>query len=307
MNSMLPRVLEWGPPSIVMKPSLLVFLCLSGVWAQTPAAPTLPELPDETVVATFDDGGTFTMGEFKKIYSFMPPEQQRLVLQDRKAFLQQWALMRKLALMAEAAKLDQQSPTKDAIRYNRTQIMSQAELDHVLQSIEVEPAEIVKYYDINKDKYRQVHVRAIYIAFGGKKLSEEDARAKAAKIVGQARGGADFIKLVKENSDDETSRAKDGDFATLRPGDNIPDAVRAAVFSLKQKGDVSDPVRQPNGFYLFRADEVVQTPLSQIRDQIFTEIKQKHFADWLEQSNKDAKVTFSNPAFIGSAPAQPAK
>jgi peptidyl-prolyl cis-trans isomerase C len=288
-------------------PSVLAFVCLTAAWAQNQPAPSLPDLPDETVVATFDDGGTFTMGEFKKIYAFMPPEQQRMVLQDRKAFLQQWAFMRKLARMAEAAKLDQQSPTKEALAYNRTQIMSQAQLDHTLQSIEVGPAEIVKYYDINKDKYRQVHVRAIYIAFGGKKLSEDAAKAKAAKLAEQARGGADFIKLVKENSDDETSRAKDGDFATLRPADNIPDAVRTAVFALKQKGDVSDPVRQPNGFYVFRADEVIVTPLSRIRDQIFTEIKQKHFSEWLEQSNKGAKLLFTNPAFIGASPAQAAK
>jgi parvulin-like peptidyl-prolyl isomerase len=180
--------------------------------------------------------------------------------------------------------------------------MSQAQLDHTLQSIEVQPAEIVKYYDINKDKYRQVHVRAIYIAFGGKKLAEEDARAKAAKLAEQARGGADFVKLVKENSEDETSKAKDGDFATLRPADNIPDAVRNAVFALKQTGDISDPVRQPNGFYVFKADEIKVAPLSQIRDQIFTEIKQKHFADWLEKSNREVKVE-SNPAFLESAPA----
>jgi hypothetical protein len=286
--------------------SVPVFLCLIAARAQTPATPAIPDLPDETVIATFDDGATFTMGEFKRVYGLMPPEQQRMVANDRKAFLQQWAFMRKLALMAEAAKLDQQGPTRDALAYSRTQILSQAQLDHVLQSIEVQPAEIVKHYDVNKDKYRQVHVRAIYIAFGGKKLSEDDARAKAAKLAGEARGGADFVKLVKENSDDETSREKDGDFATLRPADNIPDAVRTAIFALK-KGEISDPVRQPNGFYVFRADEVIVTPLSRVRDQIFSEIKQKHFTDWLAQSNKDTKLVFNSPAFLGSGSAPAAK
>lgn len=283
-------------------PSLLIFVCLAAAWAQTPSAPALPDLPDATVIATFDDGTTFTMGEFRKVFAFMAPEQQRGVLQARRAFLQQWAFMRRLAKMAETNKLDQQSPAKDALMYNRTQILSQSQLDHVLQSIEVQPAEIVKYYDINKDKYKQVHVRAIYVAFGGKKLSEDEARAKAAKLVEQARGGADFVKLVKENSDDETSKAKDGDFATLRPADNIPDAVRTAVFALKDKGDISDPVRQPNGFYIFKADEVILAPLSKIRDQIFTEIKQKHFGEWLEQSNKETKVEFNSPAFLSAAP-----
>ena len=108
----------------------------------------------------------------------------------------------------------------------------------------VEPADITKYYDANKQKYTQVRVKAIYIAFsddasssagkGKKPLTEAEAKAKAAKLKTALKGGADFVKLVKENSDDETSREKDGDFATLRSTDNIPDAFRAAVFALKQ-------------------------------------------------------------------------
>jgi hypothetical protein len=35
---------------------------------------------------------------------------------------------------------------------------------------------------------------------------------------------------------DETSRQKDGDFATLRSSDNIPDAFRKAVFAMKLRG-----------------------------------------------------------------------
>jgi parvulin-like peptidyl-prolyl isomerase len=110
---------------------------------------------------------------------------------------------------------------------------------------------------------------------------------------------------VKENSDDETSKAKDGDFATLRRNDNIPDAIRAAVFSLKQ-GEVTEPVRQPNGFYLLRADQVSYRPLSQVRDEVFTQLKQQHYAQWLDQTNRDTKVEFTNPAFLGDA-AAPAK
>ncbi len=85
------------------------------------------------------------------------------------------------------------------------------------------PSDIVKYYDSNKQKYTQVRVKAIYIAFnddaaassaskGKKPLSEAEAKAKAVKLLAAIKGGADFVKLVKENSDDETSREKDGEF-----------------------------------------------------------------------------------------------
>ncbi len=300
---------------------LLLFVCLAAAWAQTPPAqpsappPAVPDLPDSTVIAVFEDGSQFTMGDFKKIYAVLPPQNQQLALRDRKTFLQQWAFMRKLSLMAEKLKLDEQSPTREQLNYYRMMIMSQAKLNEALDAISVDPAEIVKYYDVNKEKYKQVKVKAIYISFasdpaaaakGGKKpLSEEQAKAKATKLLSEIRAGADFVKLVKENSDDETSRAKDGDFATLRPSDNVPDAVRNAVFALKQ-GEVSEPVRQPNGFYLLRAEEVTYRPLSQVRDEIFSQLKQQQYSKWLEETNRDTKVEYTSPAFLGVTPLAPA-
>ena len=117
-----------------------------------------------------------------------------------------------------------------------------AEIGAAINQIVVQPGEIVKHYDSNKRKYTHVRVKAIYIAFsddaaagsrdkGKRPLTEAEAKAKADKLLAAIKGGADFVKLVKENSDDETSRQKDGDFATLRSSDNIPDAFRTAVFA----------------------------------------------------------------------------
>ena len=290
--------------------NVFLFACCSVAWAQTApapaAAPQMPDIPDQTTIAVFDDGVKLTMGDFKKIFAVLPPDNQPLALRNRQTFLQQWAFMRKLAQMAEKQKLDLESPAREQLDYSRLMILSQAELAGALNSIIVEPAEIVKYYDTDKERFKEVRVKAIYVSFGkgGKAPSEDEAKAKAARLLAEIRGGADFVKLVKENSDDETSKAKDGDFATLRRNDNIPDAIRAAVFSLKQ-GEVSEPVRQPNGFYLLRAEEVQYRPLSQVRDEIFTELRQRHYSQWLEQTNKDAKVEFTSPAFL-SDPAAPA-
>ncbi|MGA2722685.1 MAG: peptidylprolyl isomerase [Bryobacteraceae bacterium] len=295
--------------------SVFVFACCSAVWAQTApapgpggtAAPQMPDIPDQTTIAVFDDGVQFTMADFKKIIAVLPPDNQPLAMRDRKTFLQQWAFMRKLAQMAEKQKLDQENPAREQLEYSRLMILSQAKLAEALNSLTVEPAEIVNFYDTNKERFKEIRVKTIYVSFGngGKARTEDEAMAKATKLLADIRGGADFVKLVKENSEDETSKAKDGDFATLRRNDNIPDAIRTAVFSLKQ-GEVSEPVRQPNGFYLLRADEVRYRPLSQVRDEIFTQLKQEHYGQWLEQTNKDTKVEFTNPAFLGDAAAPPA-
>jgi parvulin-like peptidyl-prolyl isomerase len=300
---------------------LLACASFSAIWAQTApdsaaAPPAMPNLPNETVVAIFGDGTKLTMGEFKKIFEAMPPANQQMALRNREQWLHQWELLRKLTRMAEDAKLDQESPYKESLAYGRMNVLATAEINAAVNLIVVEPGEIVKYYDSNKQKYTQVRVKAIYIAFsddaaagsaskGKKPLTEAEAKAKADKLLAAIKGGADFVKLVKENSDDETSREKDGDFATLHSSDNIPDAFRAAVFALK-KGDVSEPLKQPNGFYLLRAEEVTVRPLSEVRDEIYNELKNVRSEEWLRGMDREAKVQIVSPEFITGMPA-PAK
>ena len=303
--------------------SLLLTLIVGAACAQTqpppmqlppPGAPpqaTMPDLPDDTLIATLDDGTRLTMGDFRKIYAALPPQNQSAVLRDRKNFLQQWSLMRKLAMMAEKEKLDQASPFKEAIEYNRMAILSQAELNDGMNKVNVDQDEVVKYYEANKDKYKTVRVKAIYIGFVSDPkngLTEEQAKAKITKLLAQVRAGAEFGKLAKENSDDETSKNKDGDFATLRLTDNIPDAIRTAVFSLKQ-GEVTEPVRQPNGFYILKADEITLRPLSQLQSEIYQQVRQQRYGQWLDKLNRETKVVINSPEFIGEkpAPAPPAK
>src|ERR1019366_9563617 len=206
---------------------LLAFASASAIWAQTApgaaaAPPAMPDLPDETVVAIFGDGTKFTMGDFKKIYQALPPANQQMALRNRELWLHQWELLRKLTKLAEDAKLDQESPYKESLAYGRMNVLATAEISAEVNRIVVEPGDIVKYYDSNKQKYTQVRVKAIYIAFnddaaasgaskGKKPLTEAEAQVKAGKLLAALKGGADFVKLVKDNSDDETSREKDGD------------------------------------------------------------------------------------------------
>jgi len=299
-----------------MKTLLFAFTLLGAAWAQSAAGPAsdpppLPNIADDEVVAIFGDGTKFTMGDFKRTYATLPPAQQQMAIRNREQFLHQWEMLRKLTKMAEVSKLDEQSPYKEQIEYARMNVLAMAQIGAAMNQISVEPGEIVKYYDSNKRKYTQVRVKAIYIAFsddaasgtkGKKPLTEAEAKAKATKLLDAAKGGADFVKLVKDNSEDETSRDKGGDFATLRYGDNVPDAFRVAVFALKQ-GEVSEPLKQPNGFYLLRAEEVTVRPLSEVRDEIYNELKSTRSNEWMSKTNQEVKVQIVNPAFANLPPA----
>ena len=294
--------------------ALFVFSCGLAA-AQVAAVPTasLPDLPEQTVIAVFDDGTKLTMGVFKNIYAILPPNGQQGAIRDRKAFIEQWGLLRKLADAGAKKKLDQASPSREALEYYRLTILSQAAINDQVTNAVPEPEAIDKYYETSKERFKQVKVKAIYVTFskepvsklvGGKPLlSEEEARAKIRKLLSQIRSGGDFVKLARENSDDQASREKDGDFATLRPTDNIPEAIKTAVFALKQ-GEVSEPVEQPNGFYLLRAEEISYRSAADVRSEIIENIKQENFRQWMQQMHDSVKVQFPSAEFLGGGSAQ---
>jgi hypothetical protein len=293
--------------------SLLSCLFTVAVWAQSAAppapAPASPPqaLSPDTVVATFEDGRTITAGELTSFLDAMPPNMQQAARRDRKAFVQQFAMMHRLSEMAEKAKLDQQSPTREALIFNRMYLLMNAQLHEVLTTIDVPPAELQSFYNANKARFTQVRVKAIYVPFSAdpaaaganepKHLSEADAQAKILKLRADIAAGADFVKLVKDNSGDPISAAKDGDFGTLRSTDNLPEAIRAAIFALKA-GEVSEPVKQPNGFYLFRAEEVAAQPFAEVQAEVLNELKQAHFKQWMDEVTRGLNLQIKNEGFF---------
>jgi parvulin-like peptidyl-prolyl isomerase len=78
--------------------------------------------------------------------------------------------------------------------------------------------------------------------------------------------------------------------------------MRPVVFGLKQ-GELGEPVRQAHGYYIFRADEVTFTPLSQVRDSIFQQLKQQRFQEWTKKLDAETKVEFPKSETPVPAPA----
>jgi len=296
---------------------LVVLFCTAAcLWAQTTVAlpqPASPQLAPDTVVATID-GRKVTLEELRRFVSVLPAQSQKAIAQNRKEFLQQYALLTRLAEEAEKSKLDQKTPYREQLHASRVQTLANAFLTEKFNSFPVQAAEQEKYYKEHPERYQQVKVKVLYVAFsatpppasaGGKKsLTEAEAKAKIEKLLAQARGGADFVQLVKENSDDPTSAAKDGDFGLMRRSDNLPEAIKNAVFALKQ-GEISEPVRQPNGFYLFRAEETSLRPFGEVRDEIFNELRKVLFDEFMKQTTATLNIKIENEAFF-AAPAKPA-
>jgi peptidyl-prolyl cis-trans isomerase C len=287
-----------------------ILVLASALCAQTPAPPAGdPSKPSPDTVLASCEGKTITYGQFLAFIAVLvPPQQQAMVMRDPSGVIHKYFMWLRLAGMAEKEKLDLQSPTKEQIYWDRVNILTQAKLNQLSNETKADEDDLKKYYEANKDRYTQVRVKAIYVSFsanpveGKKVLTEEEAKAKIEKILAEIRGGADFVKMVKEYSEDTTSRDRDGDLETFRKSDNIPDAIRAAVFKLKT-GEVSEPVRQPNGFYLFRAEEVAVRNYQQVQTEIYDIVRQENFHKQLDKIDKSVQFKVEDPAFFKSTAA----
>jgi parvulin-like peptidyl-prolyl isomerase len=292
--------------------ALIIFTSIAA--AQT--APAEGQKPSpETVVATID-GKKLTQGELDGYMQVLSAQAQQGAKRDPKQFIQQFALMQRLSGMAEKARLDQKSPYREAIALNRMTLLMQAQINTMYESLSVPADDQMRFYEENKSRYEQVKLKAIYIPFssnstsapgdGAKRFTEAEAKAKVEQLVRELRSGADFVKLVKENSEDATSKAKDGDFGTIAHNDNMPEPVKKVVFALKV-GEVSEPVRQPNGFYIFRAEAISPKPFPEVQVQIYTELKNAKLKEWMDSNTKSLNIKFEDAqAPSGSALTAPA-
>jgi peptidyl-prolyl cis-trans isomerase C len=276
----------------------------------TPPATPAPIAPDSVVIEV--DGQKMTAAELDKLIAGMPPQlQQSARMQPQ--LLGQYFFYKKLVEEAEKAGLEKQSPFKETLEFNRLQVLAQAELTTHQNTMTISTEDQEKYYKDHPEKYREAKVRAIYVVFspagkpapeGKKTLTEAEAKAKIEDLRKQIVAGGDFGKLARENSDDSASAAKDGDFGIIKPSSAYPEPVKAAVFKLKA-GELSEPIRQPSGFYLLRLDELNVQPYNEVFPQIATDVRQERFNEWVKALQAQYKVKVENPAyFTPRSPAQ---
>jgi hypothetical protein len=127
--------------------------------------------------------------------------------------------------------------------------------------------------------------------------TEADARKLADDLVKQIRGGADFAKLVAEYSEDAPSKAAGGDFGVVNVNSSYSADVKKAVLALKA-GEVTDPLRQSNAFYIIRVEEKTVQPMSELTVSINEEIRGAHLNQWLADVGKRFEPTVKSVEFF---------
>ncbi len=250
-----------------------------------------------------------TAGEFREFMGAMMGQFAANFDRDPKEFTRQLGLMMVLARLAEAEKVSEKAPFKQRLEFQRNNTLAQVFLDYKTNTIPITEQDIRARYETMAPSAAEARTKVLFVSFDatGKVRSEADALAKIQKLREQAASGTDFVKLITEHSDDAVSKAKAGDYPAMKRSDSYPEAVKTAIFGLKP-GELSAPIRQPSGFYLFRLESLTLPTLEQMRDQVALALRQEKFAQWFQGVRQEAaaKIEFRNEEFFRPKTVAPA-
>ena len=271
------------------------------------AAAAGPVTPDNKVVATID-GKDYTAGEVRALVDKFPPQIRSAFAQNPTRALNFIFMMQYLADQAQFHNLDKEKEFQQDFEYTRLNLLSQAELNNYRNTYQPTYDEQQAYYNEHAAQYEQAHVKVIYISFvsgalkdAGKELDEAGAKAKIEDLRRQILAGADFSKIAAENSEDKASAAKGGDFGIITRVSPYPEAIKSTVFALKE-GEVSEPVRQPNGYYLFKLAKLDRQSFNDVQSKVFEQLKQDHFNQWVKGIETRYDVNVKDPQFFAGHP-----
>src|ERR1035438_720131 len=161
-------------------------------------------------------------------------------------------------------------------------------------------ADLQRLYTQNSEAFRtpeRVRARHILLKTQGKPASEEAAiKAKGESLLKQIKGGADFAKLAKENSEDNGggtggSAANGGDLGDwIAHGQMVPEFDKA-IFALKV-GETSDLVKTMYGYHIVQTlahqDAGVRT-FAEAKGELAAQWKKKRANDLVQQASDKAQ------------------
>jgi peptidyl-prolyl cis-trans isomerase C len=169
----------------------------------------------------------------------------------------------------------------------------------IISKIAVSDDDIKKFYDENKDEFRQAEqVRAshilVSIAENADEATKKAAREKIVDLQKQIKGGADFAELAKTNSQCPSS-AMGGDLGYFTKGRMVK-PFEDAAFGLKN-GEVSDIVETNFGFHLIKVTDRKEESMQKyddVKERIGDFLKQQkgqeRIEGYLAETRKGAKI-----------------
>ncbi|MCH7977923.1 MAG: peptidylprolyl isomerase [Acidobacteria bacterium] len=286
----------------------------------TTPANAAPVGPDEVVLTIGEV--KVTAAEFEKVLVALPPQFGGTVnSMGKRGFAEQYANLRGLAMEGEKRQIDQSENFQQMMAFQRILQLAQVTLNQLATAgTVIQTGEVTEYYESHQAEFEQLKLRGIFVSFqsgaapagsppqpgGGQagsakpQRTETEARAKAESLMNRIRAGEEMATMARTDSD-HASFAKSGDFGFVGRSQFTPE-IANAVFALKPDL-VSEPLRDPGGFFLFRVEEKRVQPLEEAQASIRSNLRQQKLGNVLAKVRSDYPITFNPRYFSESAPA----
>ena len=220
---------------------------------------TLSPVTDEEVLEQY----TFANEKVKISYAEFKPDQFRSKVQVEPATMEKYFEENK-----EAYRI----PEKIKIAY------VVFDPDTYKDQTKVNEDQIKEYYEDNLDTFKEKkQVKARHILFrlaeNASKEEEDKVKQRAASVLQQARGGADFAALAKKYTEDPSGKENGGDLGYFSAGQMVKPFEEAA-FKLK-KNEISDLVKTSFGYHIIKVEDVKEQKtktLEEARGQIIAKL-----------------------------------
>jgi peptidyl-prolyl cis-trans isomerase SurA len=191
---------------------------------------------------------------------------------------------------------DFQSETKN-------QFLTREVIGHeVGRRISISDKEVEDYYNAHKQDFvrdEKVYLSEILISTQGKDPAAVLAAEKKAKqIAADASKGQRFSELARDNSDATT--AKEGGVLGGYKKGELTQQVEDAVWKLP-KGSVTQPIKIPTGFEIFRVDEHTKAGLAPLAD-VKPEIENQLYGPKMQPKVREYLTELRKHAFLQIKP-----
>lgn len=192
------------------------------------------------------------------------------------------------------AQLQSQGHTYEEFRkHSRMELQKMIMIQkEVRGKVNISPDEVKAYYDahpeefsVGKETFKLAQI-LIAVPPNATPAQVEAARVKADSIHKQLLDGADFGKLARQYSDDD-SRSQGGELGDFSRGEMI-DPIQNAIDHMKG-GEISDPIRTEHGFHIVKLEEHEQSGAkpfaevsTQIQEKLVSQKAQQQFGTWVD-------------------------
>lgn len=243
--------------------------------ARKPGKPVAAKPKEDKVLARIN-GQVIRESDFDMYVGLAYNDQQRMqiaMVQGAREQLQNQFLQAKL-LEAKARKehLDAGGEYAKRRSFMEMDILVRAlferDGDALRKQLDLKDEDFKAYYESHKDRFQTKETfdaRHILIgvkgspAAGDKGLTDEEAKAKIAKLQAELKAGKKFEDLTKEYSDDPGSKEKGGLYENIAFGSFTPEFEEAV--RKQPAGQVGEPVKTPFGYHIIQVEKITPAHL----------------------------------------------